>query len=201
MAYEIEGRLLEVCDCNVLCPCWIGENPDDGTCDAIVAYHIDQGTIGGVDVAGRTFALVTHVPGNAMAGNWKALAVVDGQASDRQLEALLNAFTGKLGGPLADLAQLVGEVVGVERARVTFEVTGGRGLLKLGTLAEAELEPYVGPSGQTTTLNESIFSTIPGSPAYVSKALSYTRQTASYGLPDVDLSGHNAIQGGFRFEA
>ena len=26
MAYQLEGRLLEVCDCNVLCPCWIGED-------------------------------------------------------------------------------------------------------------------------------------------------------------------------------
>jgi len=33
MAYHLEGRLLEVCDCRVLCPCWIGEDPDNGTCD------------------------------------------------------------------------------------------------------------------------------------------------------------------------
>jgi len=25
MAYDIEGKLLEVCTCNVLCPCWVGE--------------------------------------------------------------------------------------------------------------------------------------------------------------------------------
>ncbi len=36
MAYQLEGRILEVCDCNVLCPCWIGEDPDNGTCDAVV---------------------------------------------------------------------------------------------------------------------------------------------------------------------
>jgi hypothetical protein len=27
MAYHLEGKLLEVCDCRVLCPCWIGEDP------------------------------------------------------------------------------------------------------------------------------------------------------------------------------
>ena len=46
MAYQLEGRILEVCDCNVLCPCWIGEDPDNGTCDAVVAYHVDKGTVG-----------------------------------------------------------------------------------------------------------------------------------------------------------
>jgi len=44
-------------------------------------------------------------------------------------------------------------------------------------------------------------STIPGTPAYVAKASQYTRKTASWGLKDVDLQGHNAIQGTFRFAA
>ena len=44
MAYHLEGRLLEVCNCRVLCPCWIGEDPDFGTCDTIVARHYDTGT-------------------------------------------------------------------------------------------------------------------------------------------------------------
>src|SRR5262245_59537515 len=33
MAYTLEGQLLEVCTCNILCPCWVGEDPDGGTCD------------------------------------------------------------------------------------------------------------------------------------------------------------------------
>jgi hypothetical protein len=68
--------------------------------------------------------------------------------------------------------------------------------------AEAELAPFVGPTGEPTTLNESIFSTIPGSPAFVGKASHYWRHSAAYGLPDVpELMGHNAIQGYFRLEA
>jgi hypothetical protein len=69
MAYHLEGRLLEVCDCRVLCPCWIGEDPDNGTCDSVLAYRFDKGTIDGVDVAGRTIALVSHIPGNVLNGN------------------------------------------------------------------------------------------------------------------------------------
>jgi hypothetical protein len=37
MGYDIEGRLLEVCTCNVLCPCWVGEDPDYKTCDTTIA--------------------------------------------------------------------------------------------------------------------------------------------------------------------
>jgi hypothetical protein len=39
MSYHLEGRLLEVCNCRVLCPCWIGEDPDFGTCDTIIAWR------------------------------------------------------------------------------------------------------------------------------------------------------------------
>ena len=50
MTYEIEGRLLEVCTCNVLCPCWVGEDPDYTTCDTTIAWGIEKGSIDGVRV-------------------------------------------------------------------------------------------------------------------------------------------------------
>jgi hypothetical protein len=64
----------------------------------------------------------------------------------------------------------------------------------------AEMEPYRGPTGEVTTLVESIFSTIPGSPAYVSKATRFKMVQPEIGV-DLDLSGHNAIQGTFRLQA
>jgi hypothetical protein len=126
---------------------------------------------------------------------------VDDKASPQQQEAMLNAWTGKLGGPLADMAKLVGEVVAVERAPISFEVEAGEGRLRIGTVAEATMAPYKSAAGNVTTLNESVFSTIPGSPAYVSKASRYRRQSGKYGLRDVDLQNRNAIQGSFRFVA
>jgi hypothetical protein len=102
--YDLEGSLLEVCTCDVLCPCWIGEDPDGGDCLSVVAYHFDRGTIRGVDVGGLTLVSTVHIPGNVLAGNWKQVVIVDDSASEEQADAMLDAFTGKLGGPLADLA-------------------------------------------------------------------------------------------------
>src|SRR2546429_4884875 len=110
MAYHLEGRLLEVCDCRVLCPCWIGEDPDNGTCDSVLAYHFDAGSIDGVDVTGRTIAIVSHIPGNVLNGNFRVALYLDEGTSDPQQEALLNVYGGKLGGPVAELAKLIGEV-------------------------------------------------------------------------------------------
>jgi len=199
MAYQLEGRMLEVCTCKAVCPCWVGEDPDGGTCDGVIAWHIDRGTIDGADVSGLTLGLLAHIPGNVLKGNWRAVVYVDDKATSQQEEALLNVWTGKLGGPVADLVQLVGEVVGVERAPITFTVEKGRGTVKIGDSIEAEMVPLQGATG-ATTLNDSAFSSIPGSPAYVGKAPKYRASSPALGL-NINLTDHNSVQGSFRFAA
>ena len=202
MAYEIEGRLLEVCTCNVLCPCWVGEDPDNKTCDTVIAWGIDKGRIDGVAVDGLIMAVSAHIPKNILIPkSWKAVVFVDDRSTKEQEGALLRLFTGQLGGAVADLAGLIGEVVAVERAPITFTVEDGKGRLKIGSRVDAEMAPFIGATGKPTTLAETVFSTIPGSPVYASKASKYKRDGTDHGIPSVDLKDHNALQGHFRFAA
>src|SRR4029453_12723134 len=92
--YVLEGTLLEACNCNVLCPCWIGEDPDNGTCDSIIAYHIDRGQVSGVDVSGLPVLEAHPIPGNVLAGNGRQFILVDDRASHDQLRLLADAFQG-----------------------------------------------------------------------------------------------------------
>jgi hypothetical protein len=197
--YTIQGRLLEVCTCAAICPCWIGEDPDGGTCDSSMAWYVDSGTVRGVDVSDRCIALTVFIPGNVLAGHWKAVVYVDDRCTQEQQDALLAVFTGALGGPIADLAALIGEVVAVERAPMTFTVEEGEGMLKVGDSIEARLAPFRGATGKTTTLSETVFSTVPGSPAYPGKASVYRQKSSKIGRPDVDVSGRNALQAMFTF--
>ena len=201
MAYQLEGQLLEVCTCNILCPCWVGQDPDGGTCDGVLSWHIDKGSVNGTDVSGRTFTILTHIPGNILDGNWRIVVYVDDGATDDQQQALIDVWTGKLGGPMADLAQLVGEVIAVERAPVQFQVEGKgiAGRFTIGKTIEAELEPFVGATGEPSALYDTIFTTIPGSPAFVGKASVYKVDAPQHGF-EIDLVDHNAVSGVFRFE-
>lgn len=198
--YSLEGTLLEACSCGVLCPCWIGEDPDGGTCDAFVAYHFDRGEIDGVDVSGLNIVNIVHIPGNVLTpASWQVVIFVDANASERQKEAILAAYSGKLGGPLADLAGLVGEVKAVETGKIEHTIVGGAGRLRVEGVLEAEMEPYKSGEGSVTTLRDSVFSTVPGSPAYVGKA-SYHRVTLpKYGF-EWTFEGRNAIQSDYRME-
>jgi hypothetical protein len=199
MGYRLKGDLLEVCDCETLCPCWIGEDPDNGACQSALAYRIESGQIDGVDVSGLNYGVAVFIPGNVLKGGWRAVRYIDERATPAQEEALLKAFRGELGGPLADLARLVGEEVAARRAPIKFTVVQGKGALMIGDGIAADMEPYRGPTGEPTRLIESIFSTIPGSPAYVAKASRFRMEQPEIGVK-LDLAGHNAIQGSFELQ-
>jgi hypothetical protein len=198
--YTLEGTLIEACSCNVNCPCWIGEDPDLGECFAIIAYGIERGRIRDIDVSGLNLVLICHIPGNVLAGNWQIVALVDERGSSEQREAVLDAFTGKLGGPLGDLwTALIGEVRGVEFVPIVHEVAGGSGVLRIPELVEAEMEPYRGPDGSITTLQNSVFSTVPGSPAWIAKASLHRVNLPQYGMT-WEYDGRNAIQSAWKME-
>lgn len=198
MGYSIEGKLLEACSCNAVCPCWVGDDPDHGTCDSLIAYHYDRGEINGINVAGLTLALGVHIPGNVLKGDWKVAVFVDSKATPEQKQAILAAHTGQLGGPLAELAPLIGDVLGVYDAPIDFNIREGKGSVRVGDAFVGEMQPYTDLTGRPTTIVDSIFSTIPGSAAYVGKAPSIRANVPQHGMV-WEFKGRNAILGSFTF--
>jgi len=199
--YVLTGTLLEACSCKTLCRCWIGEDPDGGSFDAFNAYHIDKGEINGIDVSGLTYVQVVKIPGNVLVPkSWKRVTYVDGSATPEQRKAILDAWHGKLGGPLADLNGLIGQDLAIYDAPITHTLPGGEGTLVVGDKVRATMAPYKSAYGTATTLRDSIFSTIAGAPAYVSKASEHV-----VNIPEHDMvwtfKDRNAIQGDFRLEA
>jgi hypothetical protein len=194
VVYQLDGTLLEACSCGILCPCWVGEDPDGGSCDSFMAYHFDRGTIREVDVSGLNMVKVVRIPGNVLAPHsWRQVIFVDDRATDEQYEAILAAYQGELGGPLADLAGLIGETLDIQRAPITHEVVDGKGVLRIGEVVSSEMEPYRGTGGMITTLRDSLFSTVPGSPAWVGKASTHTVNLPQYGMV-WSFENRNAIQ-------
>jgi hypothetical protein len=114
---------------------------------------------------------------------------------------MLQVFTGQLAGPTAELAGLITDAIAVERAPITFTVREGKGLLTVGSTVEADLSPFQGATGAATALQDTDFSTVPGALANVGKAARFPRAEIEHGLSSIDLQGHNAIQGLFRFVA
>lgn len=196
--YRIEGSLLESCSCRAPCPCWIGADPDEDSCRGFNAYHIDRGTIDGVDVSGCDFVRVFDIPGNILVpGSWRQTFVIDLRASQAQTAAILAAYAGDLGGPLADLARLVKETCGVERASIEYAVAQGSGAFKAGDLVNVSVTPYRGANGTVTTLRDSLMAGAPRAPAYIARAERHIVSLHEYGF-EWTFDGRSAIQSDYK---
>jgi hypothetical protein len=68
---------------------------------------------------------------------------IDEHATDEQAEKLTRVFGGQLGGPMAALAPLVGEMLGVERAAIEVQDDGVRHSVRIGDAIDFEIEDIV----------------------------------------------------------
>lgn len=198
MGYELRGRLAEICSCATYCPCTSGLEPDGGVCDFNWVFHIDAGNVGGVDVGGLRMGFLGRLTGSPAPGRARVAVFVDARASDAQEAALVAAWTGQEGGPLAELAALVGEVAAVERAEIDFDVDQGRGSFRIGTVMAGELAPLTGPDGTPTTMRDFALAEVLGAVAYVAKPVSHAMSAGSLGFT---LTPGSATQFEFQYRA
>jgi hypothetical protein len=151
MAWKLEGTYFETCSCEFMCPC--NATFDHGAtydrCRVVLVFNVVAGDVEGTDVGGLTVAAIADAPKVMTEGNWRLGVFVDENASDEQTEKLLGVFTGQLGGPMAALAPLVGENLGVERARIEVREEGLRHSVRIGDAIDFEVEDVV-PFGVET---------------------------------------------------
>ena len=129
MGWSMSGTYFENCNCDVICPCtWSGfqQAATHDRCLAFLAFHVDEGDIDGVDVAGRTFAMVLDTPAVMAEGGWKVGVLLDDGADEAQVAGMQQVLSGQAGGVPAMLAPLIGEIVGLAQVPVTFEETDGQ---------------------------------------------------------------------------
>jgi hypothetical protein len=140
------------------------------------------------------------VPGNILQGNWTRRIFVDDKASKAQEDALLKVYTGQAGGPVADLAKLIGTVVSVERAPIKLHVNEGKGTLEHRHRLLRRTRALSRRSGGQTTLPNTVFS-------HRARRAGVRRQGAELSLEeralgiDLDIKNHNALQSTFVFDA
>ena len=145
MSWSMTGEYVETCSCELMCPCNL--SLDHGAtydfCRVTLVFDIREGEIEGTDVAGLKVAAIADTPKVMTEGNWKLGVFVDDQASDEQADKLVQVFGGQLGGPMAALAPLIGEMLGVERAPIEVRHDGLSHTVRVGNAIDFEIEDIV----------------------------------------------------------
>ena len=145
MSWTLKGSYVETCSCDLICPC--NATFDHGAtydyCRVTLVFAIREGEIDGTAVGGLNVAAIADTPKVMTDGNWKLGVFVDERASDEQLEKLVGVFSGQMGGPMAGLAPLVGEMLGVERAAIDVVDDGLRHSVRVGEVIDFEIQDIV----------------------------------------------------------
>lgn len=146
MAWRLDGKYFESCSCDAVCPCTWSAFTAKATldrCRALLTYHIDSGEINGVDVSDLSIALFLDTPPVMIEGNWRVGVFLDDKASDSQAEQLEALVSGQLGGPPAMLGPLIGEMLGVEKARITYSEDGRGHHVRIGDAIDVGVQDFV----------------------------------------------------------
>jgi hypothetical protein len=151
MSWNLRGSYVETCSCDLICPC--NASRDHGAtydfCRVTLCCNIREGQVEGVDIAGRRVAIIADTPKVMTEGNWRVGVFVDDEAGDEQFDKLVGVFSGALGGPMAGLAPLIGEMLGVERAAIEITEDGLSHSVRVGDVIDFEIEDIV-PFGVET---------------------------------------------------
>jgi hypothetical protein len=151
VSWNIKGSYVETCSCELMCPCNLSF--DHGAtydfCRVTLVFNIKEGEIEGTDVGGIAVAAIADTPKVMTEGNWRLGVFIDEKATDEQADKLVAVFGGQLGGPMAGLAPLIGEMLGVERVPIEIVDDGLRHSVRIGDAIDFEIEDIV-PFGVET---------------------------------------------------
>jgi hypothetical protein len=147
--WELKGQYFETCSCDYVCPC-LSSNltapPTKGECIAALAFHVDQGRYGEATLDGLNFAVVLRTPDAMIKGDWAVGLIVDERADPDQQQALATIAGGQAGGPMANLAPLIGDFRGMEVAPIEFHAEGMNWSVSIPGVLDEAVEGVPGAS-------------------------------------------------------
>jgi hypothetical protein len=126
--YQIEGSVLDVYEG---APFWFDGPAAESGSTSVTVWLIDKGEIAGVGVSDTAVITITTRecgPGNPRA---RRLILVEEEAAPEVVRWVVDAFQGRLGGPLAELAALAGEDVGFYQVPINYRLDESRSLVSV----------------------------------------------------------------------
>jgi hypothetical protein len=144
--------------------------PTSGKCTVVIAWHIDKGQFAGTKLDVLNVVLAVDSPGHMLKTKWRVALYLDARATTPQAEALGKIFSGQAGGHLANLAPMIGQVLGVKSAGIEFQADGKRRSLRIANVAELEIEAVRGADGGEVAIHNPPLCIAPGQPTVVARS-------------------------------
>jgi hypothetical protein len=144
--YQVKGRSIEACNCEHGCNCQFGGFPNEGKCEFIIGYDINQGHFGSTKLDGLRAVVAGKYPKAIHEGNGHLVLFVDAVASDEQVAGLVGILSGQNGGmPWEALGGTIGKLEGPVRKPIQIKHDGTKSEIRIEGALTMQLKPLVNP--------------------------------------------------------
>ena len=147
--WTIEGRYVEYCSCDVVCPCFSMGEPSSGHCTGLFAFKIDNGYCDAVRLDDLAVVATFYFPRALHYGQGILQPIIDERADKDQRDALLYILSGEdqaVGG-VFQIFSAIAELGDPRFAKIDFEwdPEKRRARVEVGDLVRAHSEPSRNP--------------------------------------------------------
>lgn len=122
--YRIQGAVLDVWSGT---PFWMDSG--DGSSVSVTCWLIDEGEVAGIAVAGTPVVAVSTKASGPEGRRSRRLILMEEEAPPEVIRWVLDAFQGRLGGPLCALAGLTGDQIGFYQVPISYRLDEERSSL------------------------------------------------------------------------
>jgi hypothetical protein len=144
--YRVRALSVEACNCALGCNCYFGGTPNEGLCEFIIGYDIQEGRLGDVDLRGVRAVVAAKYPKAIHEGHGHVVLFVDQGASPEQVTALVTILSGQAGGmPWEAIAATVETFEGPILRPIEIGTDGQRGYVRIADTVELETKPIRNP--------------------------------------------------------
>lgn len=154
--WHLKGDYVEACNCDVTCQCIWMEPPDDNVCTVSLAWHIQEGEYGDVDLSGLSVSMLIATEEGVMFDpdtEWDVVLLIDETADDDQRAALEDIYFGRAGGIFAPVADTHVQNAEVATAPFTFNRDGADFSVEIGDAVSMEVVGKAGFNEELGTIS------------------------------------------------
>lgn len=144
--FRVRAQSVEACSCAHGCNCQFGGTPNEGICEFVIGYEVEEGRFGTVDLRGFRAVVAAKYPNAIHEGHGHVVLFVDERASPEQVSAFATILSGQAGGmPWEALAGTIERFEGPIARPIDLRIDGQRAHVRVPGAIEMETTPLRDP--------------------------------------------------------
>src|SRR5919106_6783001 len=145
--WNLKADYIETCNCDYGCPCNLNGFPTHGSCQALLLFHVRNGSYGDTKLDGLDFVAAQYWPKAIHEGNGTTQLFITNQAGEEQRQALINIYSGKATGdsPFSLFAGTFKYFLEPQFVDIRVNINGKKSSFSVPDIMDVQTESFTNP--------------------------------------------------------